>query len=143
MKITKAYSGVKKRLLLVVIMSMLIFLLFQLKNYPAFVEHYYSQAIFPFIRAHLQLIFNQIPFSIGDIFYLFLTLFIAVSLIQIIKKGFFQKKGRDAVQILLKLVLTLQVSILVFYLILHNPTIRMPNLLKLDQCLLIQSIIAA
>jgi hypothetical protein len=116
MKITKAYSGVKKRLLLVVVMSALIFLLFQLKNYPESVEQYYSQAIFPFIRAHLQLIFNQIPFSIGDIFYLFLTLFIVVSLIQIIKKGFFQKKGRDAVQILLKLVLTLQVSIVVFYL---------------------------
>lgn len=116
MKITKAYSEVKKRLLLVVFMTALIVLLFQLKNYPALVEHYYSQAIFPFIRAHLQLIFNKIPFSIGDIFYLFLTLFIAVSLIRIIKKGFFQKKGQDAVQILLKLVLALQVSILVFYL---------------------------
>jgi len=116
MKITKAYSGVKKRLLLVVFMSALIFLLFQLKNYPDSVEQYYSQAIFPFIRAYLQLIFNHIPFSIGDIFYLFLALFIAVSIVRIIKKGFFQKKGRDAVQILLKLVLALQVSTLVFYL---------------------------
>ena len=101
MKITKAYSAVKKRLLLVVFMSVLIFLLFQFKNYSASVEQYYSQAIFPFIRAHLQLIFNQIPFSIGDIFYLLLTLFIAFSIIRIIRKGFFQKKGRDAVQILL------------------------------------------
>jgi hypothetical protein len=116
MKITKAYSAVKKRLLLVGFMFVLIFLLFQLKNYPVIVEHYYSQAIFPFIRSGLQLIFNQIPFSIGDIFYLLLTLFIAVFVIRIIRKGFFQKKGRDAVQILLGLVLALQVSTLVFYL---------------------------
>jgi len=116
MKNSIASSKMKKRLLLVVSMFVLIFLLFQLKNYPDIVEHYYSQAIFPFIRSGLQLIFNQIPFSIGDIFYLLLTLFIAVSIIRIIRKGFFQKKSREAIQVLLGLVLTLQVSTLVFYL---------------------------
>jgi hypothetical protein len=116
MKNTRAYSTVKKRLLLIVSMFVLIFLLFQLKNYPEIVEHYYSLAIFPFIRSVLQSIFNRIPFSIGDIFYLVLTLFIAVSIFRIFRKGFFQKKGRDAVQLFLGLVLALQVSTLVFYL---------------------------
>ena len=116
MKNIRAYSSTKKRLIWVVFMFVLIFLLFRLKNYPAIVEEYYSQAIFPFIRSGLQLIFNRIPFSIGDIFYLLLTLFIAVSIIRIIRKGFFQKKAKEAVHLLLGLVLALQVCTLVFYL---------------------------
>jgi len=115
MKNTKAYSSLKKRLLWVVFLFVLIILMFQLKNHPAIVEEYYSQALFPFIRSGLQLIFNNIPFSIGDIFYLILIFFVIVSIIRIIRKGFFQKKGQDAVQILLSLVLTLQISTLIFY----------------------------
>jgi len=115
MKNTKAYSSLKKRLIGVVFLFVLLILLFQLKNYPVIVEQYYSQSLFPFIRSGLQLIFNHIPFSIGDIFYLILILFIISSIIRIIRKGFFQKKGRDAVQILLGLVLALQISTLVFY----------------------------
>jgi len=115
MKNTKAYSHIKKRLFWVVFLFLLIILLFQLKNYPAIVEQYYSQALFPFIRSGLQFIFNKIPFSTGDIFYLLLILFIIVSIIRVIRKGFFQKKGTDAIYILLGLVLTLQISTLIFY----------------------------
>ena len=115
MKNTKAYSHIKKRLFWVVFLFLLIILLFQLKNYPAIVEQYYSQALFPFIRSGLQFIFNKIPFSTGDIFYLLLILFIIVSIIRVIRKGFFQQKGTDAIYILLGLVLTLQISTLIFY----------------------------
>ena len=62
MKITKAYSEVKKRLLLVVIMSILIFLLFQLKNYPAFVEHYYYPLSIENINSKLK---DSPPIKIG------------------------------------------------------------------------------
>lgn len=116
MKSTKVNSSIKKRLIWVVSMLVLTILLFQLKNYPAIVEQYYSQTLFPIIRSGLQLIFNRIPFSIGDVFYLLLTLFIAFSIIRIIRKMFFQSKGQEAVHVLLGLVLVLQISTLVFYL---------------------------
>jgi hypothetical protein len=116
MKNSQANSSMKKRLILAVLMFVLIILLFQLKNYPLIVEEYYSKALFPFIQSGLQLMFNGVPFSVGDIFYLSLILFIVVSIIRIVRKGFFQKQAKEAACVGLSLVLVLQISTLVFYL---------------------------
>ena len=47
-------------------------ILLLLRNFPEFVERYYSQGIYPFLSALLRYVFGWIPFSVGDVFYLLL-----------------------------------------------------------------------
>ena len=44
-----------------------------LKNFPEFVENYYSQGLYPILSKTSRFLFGWIPFSLGDIFYLLIT----------------------------------------------------------------------
>jgi len=57
-------------------------------NYPYFIENYYSYGIYPVISKIFRSIFGWIPFSIGDVFYLLLGLFIVLSIYRFIKNKF-------------------------------------------------------
>lgn len=46
-----------------------------LKQFPNLVEKYYSLGIYPWISKILRYLFGWIPFSVGDIFYVLVTLF--------------------------------------------------------------------
>ncbi len=45
-----------------------------LKKFPAFVEKYYSLGLYPLIGKISRTLFGWIPFSVGDIFYLLITI---------------------------------------------------------------------
>ncbi len=45
------------------------FALKALRNFPEFVEQYYSQGLFPILSKISRYLFGWIPFSIGDVFY--------------------------------------------------------------------------
>jgi len=47
-----------------------------LKRFPQFIETYYSQGIYPYIAKLSRYVFGWIPFSIGDIFYALLVIFL-------------------------------------------------------------------
>tara|TARA_Y100000991_G_scaffold97856_1_gene73828 strand:- start:18 stop:1088 length:1071 start_codon:yes stop_codon:yes gene_type:complete len=47
-----------------------------LAKYPSFVEENYSNLLYPFISKSLRYIFGWLPFSLGDLIYLFFFLFI-------------------------------------------------------------------
>ncbi|SRX55670.1 DUF3810 domain-containing protein [Aequorivita sp. CIP111184] len=46
-----------------------------LKQFPEFVEKYYSLGIYPWISKISRYIFGWVPFSVGDLFYLLITIF--------------------------------------------------------------------
>lgn len=94
----------------------LIILTFQQKIQPDQVEKYYSAGIYPDIRSGLQFIFNRIPFSLGDILYLLLSIAILISVFQFLRLLFFQKKRREAGMLLLNMILYLETAIIIFYL---------------------------
>lgn len=50
------------------------------------VERYYSNGIYPYIADVQRLLFGWIPFSVGDIFYLIVILFVIVKSVGFIKK---------------------------------------------------------
>jgi hypothetical protein len=70
--------------------------------YPDWVEKNYSQGFFPWIAKAQRFLFGWIPFSIGDIFYGFLTLLILVKTFQffkaIIKKRFTRQYFKSGLQ---------------------------------------------
>jgi len=45
-----------------------------LKHFPEFVEKYYSLGIYPWISKTSRYIFGWVPFSVGDLFYLLITI---------------------------------------------------------------------
>ena len=66
----------KTKLILVVLLPIQILVLQLLKYVPEFIETFYSTGIFPFISKTSRFIFGWIPFSVGDIFYFFIIVFL-------------------------------------------------------------------
>ncbi|RMA58608.1 DUF3810 domain-containing protein [Ulvibacter antarcticus] len=62
------------KLILAILLPLQVILLHILKNFPQFVETYYSLGFFPFISKLSRYLFGWIPFSIGDVFYLLMTI---------------------------------------------------------------------
>ncbi len=66
----------KAKTILVGLLPLQILLVNWVSHYPDFVENYYSNGIYPIISKFLRLVFGWIPFSMGDILYLSLGIFI-------------------------------------------------------------------
>ncbi|MDP3466859.1 MAG: DUF3810 domain-containing protein [Daejeonella sp.] len=106
----------KLKLISSLLLLSLIILIFQQKSQPELVEKYYSNWIYPQIRSGLQFIFNPIPFSLGDLLYLLLSIAIIISIFKFLKLFFFQKRRLDGAIIGLNMIISLELLILVFYL---------------------------
>src|ERR1700709_2138242 len=112
-------GGVKRELKIkgisIAILAVLIFLLMVAANYPQFIERYYSEGLYPFICHVLHPVFNLFPFSIGDVLYIAVIIYLLYAVFKLIKLVF-KKQFPDAGIYVLNLVISLQCSILVFYL---------------------------
>lgn len=58
-----------KKLGLVIFLGIQIVLISILKNFPEFVERFYSNGLYVYISKLMRYVFGWIPFSVGDIFY--------------------------------------------------------------------------
>lgn len=70
-------------------------LLTVLSGFPAVIETYYSKGIYPVIAAGLRISFGALPFSLGDILYTLLGIFILWRLIRFIKTIVKKRWTRD------------------------------------------------
>jgi hypothetical protein len=64
----------KTRLILALLLPIQLVLLRVLKLFPEFIETYYSQGFYPYISTVSRYLFGWIPFSIGDVFYLLISI---------------------------------------------------------------------
>jgi hypothetical protein len=55
-------------------------------SFPAFVEKYYSDGLYPVIARAQRLLFGWIPFSVGDLFYLAVALFVIWRSVRFIRR---------------------------------------------------------
>lgn len=60
------------RVILALLLPVQLILLRILRNFPEFIETYYSQGIYPYTSKILRYVFGWIPFSFGDVIYLLL-----------------------------------------------------------------------
>ncbi|MBC3847222.1 DUF3810 domain-containing protein [Winogradskyella echinorum] len=58
-----------KKLILVIFLGVQIITISILKNYPEFVEQFYSNGLYVFLSKLMRYAFGWLPFSVGDIFY--------------------------------------------------------------------------
>lgn len=99
---------------LVLVLSIVLLVLFVTAKYPAFIERYYSEGVFPYLVVLLRGLFNFIPFSVGDIAYLIFIIWTGYGLIQLIRQV--AKRQFRAVGLhLLKGIVVLQVMLIMFY----------------------------
>ena len=68
--------GKKTKTILLCLLPVQILLVKWASNHPDFVENYYSNGIYPFISKGLRALFGWIPFSMGDVLYTALSIFI-------------------------------------------------------------------
>lgn len=64
----------RTKLILAILFPIQIIGLQVLKQFPNFVEQYYSLGIYPLISKVSRFLFGRIPFSVGDIFYLLIAI---------------------------------------------------------------------
>jgi hypothetical protein len=107
----------KIKLVLIFALCCLILLIFRAKNHPDLVELYYSGTIYPTIRNGLQFIFNKIPFSAGDIFYILAILAIMVLIYELLKPSFIKVARKDIRRkIIINMMLNFEIALVLFYL---------------------------
>lgn len=78
----------KKHLILAVFLPIQILLLQLLTNYPALIETYYSNGVYPYISSFFRIMFGWIPFSIGDLLLAFVLFIFIRFLVRLIKTRF-------------------------------------------------------
>ena len=66
----------RTKLILAALLPIQLVLLQILKFYPSFIENYYSNGLFPLLSKMSRYLFGWIPFSVGDIFYLLITVLV-------------------------------------------------------------------
>jgi len=65
-----------KKLVLVIFLIIQILLISVIKNFPEFIEHFYSNGVYIFISKLMRYAFGWLPFSIGDVFYTLAIIYI-------------------------------------------------------------------
>lgn len=100
----------KTKLLLTILLLVQIFLLQILKRFPEFVEKYYSLGLYPYISKLSRILFGWIPFSVGDLFYLLITI---VALRWLILN--FKRSWREPI----RFILDITASVSLFYFMFH------------------------
>lgn len=103
------------RAIIIVLFALFIFLVMLFADHPAAVECYYSQGLYPLICRVFHPVFNIFPFSVGDIIYSLIVIwliYITVRLIMMLLK----KQWEFSALLILKVVIGVEIAISAFYL---------------------------
>ena len=84
-----------KRALTIALLWLTISLLMVFAGHPAAVERYYSQGIYPAICYVLHPVLNIFPFSVGDVVYSVVVVYLIYAVIKLIRLAF-KKRFKDA-----------------------------------------------
>jgi hypothetical protein len=105
----------KFKAIAIVALGIIIFCITLAANHPFFIERFYSNGLYPVICKVLHPVLNFFPFSVGDLFYIFLIIYFIYAGYLIIKLAI-KKKFIMALGVVLRMVITVQLLYLIFYL---------------------------
>ena len=97
------------------LLALAIFILMLLADHPAFIERYYSNGLYPLICHLLHPVFNLFPFSIGDLLYIAVVIYLAYALFRLVWLTV-KRRWMQAGTFLAGIIIGIQAGILVFYL---------------------------
>jgi hypothetical protein len=92
-----------------------IYLLMIFADHPQAVEHYYSEGFYPIISHLLHPVLNIFPFSVGDILYILVIVYLIYALCKFIKL-LFKKEFVQSVLSITGMIIKVQVALVIFYL---------------------------
>jgi len=123
------YSGrkstIKSQLILIAGLSVFYLLLVLIAGSPGFIEQYYSEGIYPIICKVQHPLLNTFPFSVGDLLYISIIgyfIYLALFLVKLLCK----RAYKNALNILLRIVVIVQCLVLIFYLFWGLNYFRLP-----------------
>jgi hypothetical protein len=105
----------KYKAIVIVALAVVIFCLMLTTDHPFFIERFYSNGLYIVICRLLHPVLNFFPFSVGDLFYISVIVYFIYAAYLIIKLAI-KKKFIIAFVVLLRVVISVQVLYLVFYL---------------------------
>ncbi|HJP64575.1 MAG TPA: DUF3810 family protein, partial [Mucilaginibacter sp.] len=106
---------VNARLAAMVVLAALIFLITLLEDHPAAVERYYSTGLYPIICHVFHPVFNLFPFSIGDIVYIVVVIYLVYAFVKLVRL-LLKRKWKPAVILVFGIIIGIQGAIIAFYL---------------------------
>lgn len=111
----------KTKIILALFLPLQYIIVLILRNFPNFIETYYSQGVYPFFSTLSRYVFGWIPFSVGDIFY---AVFIILALRWLFKN--FKNIWKSPLPLLLDITATLSVVYCTFQLVWGLNYLRTP-----------------
>ncbi|MGC4034359.1 MAG: DUF3810 domain-containing protein [Chitinophagaceae bacterium] len=84
-------------------------------GYPTLVERYYTYGVYPVISSVQRFLFGWLPFSVGDLFYAFVVIFLIVRFARLLKTIFKRKATRQYVWIALRKIAFFCLSVYVLF----------------------------
>ncbi len=124
----------KAYVITLVALTLFLFSIFWLGNYPEVIETYYSEGCYPIINAVRNFLIGWLPLSLGDLWYLALIAYIIYSVIRFIRFMINKRFSRLPLSII-RLIIGFQIFACAFYLLWGLNYFRPPAavLLRLPQ----------
>jgi hypothetical protein len=108
-------NSLVKRGIIILILWTVISLLMAFAGHSQAVERYYADGIYPVICRILHPLLNLFPFSVGDVVYAVVIIYLIYALLRLVRLAI-KKRFKDAGASLLGIVIGVQVGLLIFYL---------------------------
>lgn len=100
---------------MMLLLALLLAILMLAARYPAFIERYYSDGLYPVICSILHPIFNLSPFSIGDVLYITAVIYLVYAAVRLVWLAV-KRKWLQTGKLLSGLVIGIEGAVLIFYL---------------------------
>ena len=114
-KIRELIRGERKRLIAIAVLAFVIFLLIIISGHPHFIERYYSEGLYPVICHILHPVLGVLPFSVGDLIYITVIIWLIYAIIKTIKHAF-KKEFKRVFILFAGIVIGIETGFLLFYL---------------------------
>lgn len=131
MRKTKVPGGVKSQLIAIAVLLVAVILINIAAGHTLFIEKYYSNGLYVGVCHVLHPLMNIFPFSVGDILYILVVLWLIYALVQMVR-FLVKRRFRELLKLFLTLVIGIQSSIVIFYLFWGLNYFRQPAAIRLQ-----------
>jgi hypothetical protein len=114
-QLSKQVLPLRRRVIAIISLALVWVLLMLFANHPYAVERYYSEGFYPVISHVFHLVFNIFPFSIGDLVYIIVVIYLIYAVIKLIRM-LIKKQWKPAGLFSLGLIIGIQAAVIIFYL---------------------------
>lgn len=105
-----------KRAIAIAILCLVIYLLMVFAGHPQAVEYYYSDGVYPLICFLLHPVLNLLPFSLGDLIYIGVIIYLLYAVIRFFRL-LFKKQFTLAARLGFGVIIGVQTGIILFYIL--------------------------